>query len=139
MATQALFAGLVYDEDMRPAPVAYIGEEAQYVIDDNGFHRHISAETVDRQVLSIFLEQLEGNKDLAVEQMLEMMGTDDLFAKAAIDASLRNIDMDQIMEQGIPLQARNMLGMLGFRIIINYHGELVRLDQPTIPDDEGDF
>jgi len=30
-----------------------------------------------------------------------------------------------------------MMGMLGFRVIINVHGELVRLDQPTAPDDEG--
>ena len=73
---------------------------------------------------------------MAVEQMLNMMGKDDLFTKAAVDASLRNIDMDQIIEQGVPLQARNMLGMMGFRIIINYHGEVVKLDQPSLPDEE---
>jgi hypothetical protein len=44
--------------------------------------------------------------------------------------------MDQIMAQGIPEQARNMLGMLGFRIIINFHGEVIRLDQPALPDTE---
>jgi hypothetical protein len=87
-------------------------------------------------VLGFFLKQLEENKDLAVEQALNMMGTDDIFAKAALDAQLRNIDMDQIMAQGIPEQARNMLGMLGFRIIINFHGEVIRLDQPAMPDTE---
>ncbi|MBE2199433.1 MAG: hypothetical protein IAE79_12540 [Anaerolinea sp.] len=139
MATQALFAGLVYDEDERLLPVKYVGGEAQYVVDDNGFLRHIGAEIVDRQVLGIFLEQLEGNKEMAVSQMLTMMGKDDLLTKAAIDASLRNIDMDQIIAQGIPAQARDMLGMMGFRVVINYHGELVRLDQPAVPDDEGDI
>jgi hypothetical protein len=136
MAKQALFEGLVYDEQGRPVTASFIGADAYYVVDDDGFHRHISSEEVDRQVLSIFLEQLESNKEMAVEQALNMMGRDDLFAKAAIDASLRNIDMDQIIEQGIPLQAREMMGLLGFRIIINYHGELLRLDQPTITDEE---
>ena len=136
MARQAMFAGLVYDEYERLVETAVVGNEANYVIDDDGFHRHIDAEVVDRQVLSFFLKQLEENKDLAVEQALNMMGTDDIFAKAALDAQLRNIDMDQIMAQGIPEQARNMLGMLGFRIIINFHGEVIRLDQPAMPDTE---
>jgi hypothetical protein len=136
MARQAMFAGLVYDEYERLAETAVVGNEANYVIDDDGFHRHIDAEIVDRQVLAFFLQQLEENKDLAIEQALTMMGTDDIFAKAALDAQLRNIDMDQIMAQGIPEQARNMLGMLGFRIIINFHGEVIRLDQPALPDTE---
>jgi hypothetical protein len=135
MARQVLFTGLVYDEHEVLVETVYIGSDAYYVVDDNGFHRHIDAEEVDRQVLGLFLEQLEDNKDLAVEQALKMMGRDDLFTKAAIDASMRNIDMDQIIAQGIPEQARNMMGMLGFRIIINHHGELVRLDQPSVPDD----
>ncbi len=136
MARQALFSGLVYDEAEQLAEVRFIGGEAHYVIDDDGFLRHIDSEEVDRQVLGVFLQQLENNKDMAVEQMLNMMGKDDLFTKAAIDASLRNIDMNQIIDQGIPEQARNMLGMLGFRIIINIHGEILRMDQPAAPDDE---
>jgi hypothetical protein len=136
MARQAMFAGLVYDEYERVLATAVVGFEAHYVIDDDGFHRHIDAEQIDRQVLGFFLQQLEENKDMAVEQALTMMGTDDIFAKAALDAQLRNIDMDQIMAQGIPEQARNMLGMLGFRIIINFHGEVIRLDQPAMPDSE---
>jgi predicted Fe-Mo cluster-binding NifX family protein len=136
MARQAMFAGLVYDEDENLVETAVVGPDAFYVIDDNGFKRHIDSEEVDRQVLSFFLEQLEDNKELAVEQMLNMMGKDDLFTKAAIDASLRNVNMDEIIAQGVPEQARNMLGMLGFRITINLHGEVIKLDQPSIPDEE---
>lgn len=136
MAGQALFEGLVYDEFGNLVETAMVGGEAHYVIDDNGFHRHIDSEVVDRQVLSVFLEQLEDHKELAVNQMLNMLGRDDLFTKAAIDASLRQIDMDQIISQGIPLQARNMMGMLGFRIVINFRGEVIKLDQPNVPDDE---
>jgi hypothetical protein len=79
MARQALFAELVYDEQGYAVETAVIGGEAQYVVDDNGFHRHIDAEQVDRQVLSFFLQQLEANKEIAVEQMLNMIGKDDLF------------------------------------------------------------
>ena len=136
MAKQALFEGLVYDELEALVETTVIGEEAHYVVDDDGFRRHISSEEVDRQVLSIFLDQLEDNKDLAVDQMLKMMGKDDLFTKAAIDASLRQVDMEQIIAQGIPEQARNMMGMLGFRIVINFRGEVVKLDQPSSPEVE---
>lgn len=134
MAQKALFEGLVYDEHEVLVESAIVGGEAFYVIDDHGFRRHIDAEDVDRQVLGVFLEQLQDNKEMAIEQALKFLGKDDLFTKAAIDASMRNIDMDQIIAQGIPEQARNMMGMLGFRIIINLHGELIRMDQPAAPE-----
>jgi hypothetical protein len=135
MARQAMFSGLIYDEYDNPLATTFVGGEAQYVLDDNGFHRHIDAESIDRQVLAVFLEQLEQNKDIAVEQAMEMMGQDDLLTKAALDASLRNIDADQIIAQGVPAQARDMLAMFGFRIIVNIHGEIVRMDQPAAPED----
>lgn len=130
MTTQALFQGLVYDENGRLVDTAVIGNEANYVIDDAGFMRHISAEEVDRQVLDFFLQQLHQNQDMAVEQAMKFMGKDDLMTKAAIDASLRNINMDDIIAQGIPQQAREMLGMMGFRVTINFHGEVFSIDQP---------
>ena len=120
MARQAIFDGLVYDEQEQLAEVTYIGGEAQYVIDDGGFLRHISSEEVDRQVLGFFLTQLEDNKEMAVEQMLNMMGKDDLFTKAAVDASLRNIDMDQIIEQGVPPASPQHAGHDG----LSYHYQL---------------
>ena len=136
MAGQALFEGLVYDEQENLLMVTHIGKEAFYIIDDEGFLRHVSAEDVDRQVLRVFLEQLEDNKDIAVQQALNMLGKDDLFTKAAVDAQLNNVDMEQIMAQGIPLQARNMLGMLGFRVTINLHGQVTEINQPSMPDED---
>lgn len=130
MVIRALFEGLVYDENGRLVDTAVVGDEANYVIDDAGFMRHISAEVVDRQVLDFFLQQLHENQDIAVEQAMKFMGKDDLMTKAAIDASLRNINMDDIIAQGIPQQAREMLGMMGFRVTINFHGEVISIDQP---------
>ena len=42
------------------------------------------------------------------------------------------------MAQGVPAQARDMLGMLGFRVVVNVHGEVVRLEQPSAPEGESD-
>jgi hypothetical protein len=135
MAQEALFEGLVSDEEGRPVTVTHVGDRAVYVINDNGFLRHVDAEDIDRPVLTIIIEQLRDNKDVAIAQALAMLGQDDLFTKAAVDASIRNINLDQIINQGIPLQAREMLGMLGFAIVVNYHGEIVRFDQPAAPDE----
>ncbi len=136
MSNQAIFSGLVFDEQDRLVTVNYVGGEAFYVVDDEGFLRHVEAEKIDRKVLAIFIEQLQQNKDMAVTQALEFMGKDDLFTKAALDSSIENVDVDQLLKQGIPSQARDMMGMMGFRIIINYHGDIVDFDQPTMPFDE---
>ena len=138
MAYQALFTGLVFDELDNPVSTTTIGGDQFYVIDDDGFLRHIDAQQVDREVLAFFVEQLRENQDLAVAQMLQMIGSDDLMTKAAIESQMRNVSVDQILAQGLPTQARDMLGMMGFRIVINVHGELVRMDQPTLPGGEED-
>ena len=135
MAKNALFSALVFDENENPLEVAYVGGEAHYVINDDGFKRHVDAEEIDRHVVSIFLNQMHDNQGLAVEQAMKMMGKDDIMTKAALDSQLRNVKTDDILKQGIPTQARDMLGMLGFRIILNYRGEIVRFDQPAAPEE----
>jgi len=44
--------------------------------------------------------------------------------------------MDQILAQGVPTQAREMLAMMGFRVVVNMHGEVLRMDQPSVEGDE---
>lgn len=132
---QALFTGLVYNEAGEPVETTIIGTEPHYVILDGDFKRHVTAEDVDRQVINWLQEQAEANKDMVTEGMMSMLGKDDLFTKAMIDASLTH--MDRVMEQGLPDDARIMLGMLGFKIIVNTHGEVVNLEMPgQMQDDE---
>ena len=133
MSSKALFAGLVIDENGQPLEVATIGDEAQYVLDDNGFRRHIDAEVIDRQVLQALQDQILANKEAVEQGLMKMMGSEDIFTKAAIDKSIK--DMDQVLKQGLPDDARQMLGMMGFRVVVNYHGEVVRIDQPSVADD----
>jgi len=132
MSNKAIFAGLVVDEAGRPLETAAIGGEAQYVIDDSGFRRHIDAEGIDRQVLQFIGEQINANKDIVEQSMMKMIGSEDLFTKAAIDKSIENID--QVLQSGLPDGAQQWLGMMGFRVVVNLHGEVLRLESPGIAD-----
>jgi len=127
-AHPALFAGLIRDEAGEPVETVIVGNTPCYVVLDDGFRRHVEAEAVDRQVLAILRDQFLEHKEIATEAMMQMLHKDDLFTKAMIDASVKN--MDKVLERGLPDDARAWLGMLGFRVIINAHGELVRLDMP---------
>ncbi len=140
MARQALFPGLVVDESDHAAETAYVGDEPCYVVNDNGFLRHIPSEQVDRKVLEMMRAQISGNEDLLSEQAAKMLGTDDIFSRAMLENQLKNIDkqFDAILETGIPEESRAFMGMSGFKIVINVHGEIVRMDQPASNESGGD-
>ena len=137
---ESLFAGLVMDEKDQLVDVAHIGNEAMYVVNDAGFHRHIPAEHVDRQVLALMKDQITGHEDLISEQTAKMLGQDDIFSRAIIDNQLKNIDqqLEQLLKTGIPEAGRAYMGMMGFKVVINFHGDVIRLDQPSTASDEGD-
>jgi hypothetical protein len=132
MSKRALFEGLLADTDGKPVGVAQVGGEAQYVVDDGGFHFHVPAEKVDREVLTLLREQIMANQDAVTKGAMQMLGKDDLFTKAMIDSSLKNMDehFTKLIESGLPSEARAYLGMLGFRVVLNYHGEVIGVDQP---------
>lgn len=139
MPKQPLFAGLVIDENGRAAETAYVGDEPCYVVDDAGFRRHIPSEQVDRQVLAQMAELIKGSEDLVSEQTAKMIGQEDPFSVAAIANQLKNMDkqFDAMLQVGLPEEARAYLGMLGFKIVINVHGDVVRVEQPGVASDDG--
>ncbi len=132
MPREPLFAGLVLDEFGKSAETTIVGDEPCYVVDDAGFKRHIPAEQVDKQVLNEIAKLMKGSEDLISEQTAKMLGQEDVFTKAAIEQQLKNIDkqFDQLMKMGIPEDMRAYLGMMGFKVIINVHGEVLSVDQP---------
>jgi len=138
MPRQPLFAGLVVDESGRAAETAFIGDDPCYVVDDYGFRRHIPSEQVDRVVFKQITDLMKGSEDFISEQTAKMLGQEDVFTKAAIEQQLKNIDkqFDQLMQAGIPEDMRAYLGMMGFRIVINVHGEVVRVEQPGRGEEE---
>jgi hypothetical protein len=139
MPRQPLFAGLVVDENGTPAETAVVGDEPFYVVNDYGFRRHIPSEQVDRQVLSQIAGLMKGSEDYLSEQTAKMLGQEDIFTKAMLANQLKNIDkqFDQLLQAGIPEDMRMYLGMVGFKVVINVHGEVLRVDQPSAPDNEG--
>ncbi|HEY5157973.1 MAG TPA: hypothetical protein VII93_08450 [Anaerolineales bacterium] len=140
MPRQPLFAGLVIDEANHPVGTATIGDEPCYVVDDSGFLRHIPSRQVDNQVLELMRKQISGNEGLLSEQAAKMLGTDDIFSKAMLENQLKNIEQqfETLMEMGIPEESRAFMGMSGFKVVINVHGEVVRLDQPAATDEGSD-
>ena len=139
MTKQALFAGLVIDENDRAVETTTVGDEPFYFVDDSGFRRHIPARDVDRQVLTHMQEMMKGSEGFISEKAAQMLGQEDIFTKAMIENQLKNMDQqfDALMQQGIPEEGRAYLGMLGFKVIINVHGEVVKIEQPSAADDEG--
>ncbi len=140
MPRQALFAGLIIDEYERPVDTGFVGDEPVYIVDDQGFFRHIPAEDVDRQVWQIMQQQIEGNEELLSEQAAKMMGQEDIFTMAAIKNQLKNMDeqFNQLVQQGIPEESRAYLGMVGFKVVISIHGEVLEVAQPGMSEDFGD-
>jgi hypothetical protein len=132
VASHVLFGGLVVDEFENPVDTKIVGGEGFYVVDDDGFMRHIESEIVDRQVLEFMLEMIEDQEDLVSESTMRMIGQEDIFTKAAIEAELKNMgaQFEALLEQGLPEEVRAWMGMSGFRIVINRQGDVLRIDQP---------
>jgi len=140
MTMKALFEGLIFDELDQLVTTAFVGEEPCYVVNDAGFLRHIPSEKVDRQILEMMTESITGNEELIAEQTSKMLGKDDLFSRAIIQNQLKNLDkqMENILETGIPEEGRAYMGMMGFRVTINLHGDVIDFNQPGIAIDEDD-
>jgi hypothetical protein len=68
---------------------------------------------------------------------MKMIGQDDIFTKAMIESSLRNVDaqFDELIRRGLPDELRAWLGMMGFRVVIDVHGQVQRVEQPSAPDE----
>jgi hypothetical protein len=138
MTGEPLFKGLIVDESDQPVGIARVGDESFYVVNDTGFLRHIPAEQVDRQVLDLMRSQIEGNEDLLSEQTAKMLGQEDIFTRALIANQLKNLDQqfDMMLQAGIPEEGRAYMGMMGFKVVIDIHGEVLRIDQPAARSDE---
>jgi hypothetical protein len=130
---EPLFKGLVVDENDRVVQTGMIGDEPCYIIDDAGFKRHIPSEQIDLEVLGKLGDQVKGNEEFIADQTAKMTGQDDLFSHAFIENQLKNMDkqFSILMQTGLPEESRAYLGMMGFKVVIDIHGTIVRIDQPS--------
>lgn len=138
MAKSGLFSGLIIDDHGEPVEEVMVGGEAFYVVDDDGFQRHIETEQVDRQVLQYMADLMEGREELISESAMKMLGQEDIFTKAVIDRSLSDMEseFDKILDQGMPEELRLWMGMMGFQVVIDLHGQVVAVEQPSGPTPE---
>ena len=71
---------------------------------------------------------------------VKMLGQDDIFTRAMIETQIKQMDkqFERLMETGIPQDGIAYMGMTGFRIRINVHGEILEIHQPGMiaPEDE---
>ncbi len=137
MYTEPLFKGLVIDEYDNPVGTALVGSEPCYVINDAGFMKHIPAKPIDMQVLETLGNQIEGNEHLIADQASKLLGQDDLFTHAYLENQLKNVDkqFEQILNIGIPEETRVYMGLMGFKVVLDLHGEVLKIDQPSAPPD----
>ena len=140
MTHKPVFPGLIVDEKDHPVGVTYVGGEPFYVVDDDGFRRHIPSEQVDLQVLEAMREMIAGHEDLITDQTAKMLGQDDIFSRAMIETQIKNMDrqFENLLETGLPEEGRAYMGMLGFKIRINLHGEVIEIEQPGMIDPGND-
>ncbi|MBN2005649.1 MAG: hypothetical protein JXA21_19995 [Anaerolineae bacterium] len=129
----AVFEGLIVDEKDQLVQVTYIGDIPHYVVDDEGFLRHIPSEKVDRPILALMEENVLENKEAVIQGMLQFMGKDDLFTKAAVEAAINQMgeNMEKFLEIGMPAETRNWLGMMGFKVVIDVHGDVLNVNLPS--------
>lgn len=140
MSREPLFKGLILDEYDQPVTTGWIGSEPCYIVNDGGFLRHILSDPIDLQILQSFGEQINGNEELIADQAAKMLGQDDLFSHAFIENQLKNLDKqyEQMLKMGLPEETRVYLGMMGFKVVIDVHGEVLRIDQPAARSGDND-
>lgn len=138
MANAPLFDGLVFSEDGKLLTAAQVGDEPYYVLNDAGFLRHIRAREVDESILRWLWERIRGHEKELAEQAARMTGQEDLFSRAVLQQTLAHPEahLEEIFRQGLPESTRMWMGMMGFRAVVDVHGELVRVEQPARAIDE---
>lgn len=138
MKRMPLFAQLVVDEHGQPVETSWVGDEPCYVVNDAGFRRHIPSDAVDKQVLQALQSQVAGMEDELSKQAAQMLGQDDIFTVAMLKQQFANMEQhfDEILQTGLPEEVRAYMGMLGFRIVIDIHGDVLEIEQPSQPGEE---
>lgn len=133
---EALFAGLIYSEEGELVEVVEVGGEPFYAIPDDDFLWHVEVSHVDRQVLVHLKGRLLPMKDTLVEGVLQLTGSDDPFSRAAVEMSLENLDRLLEMDRtGVDIADMRLgLWMTGFRVVVDFHGDVVDLELPGLED-----
>ena len=129
---RALFDGLVFNEEGEPVKAVYVGDVPHYAVPEGDFLRHVEAELVDRQIVTMLKERILSMRDIITEGVVQMLGEEDLFTRPSVEHAIEN--MDRILEPGAVDvdELRTALWMTKFRAIVNVHGDVVELEVPGL-------
>ena len=72
----------------------------------------------------IFVE----HRDQIPPEALQALTHGDIFQQAAIESALDRVDEIERIE--MPPQQRDLLALLGFRVVIDYHGDVLEVVMP---------
>lgn len=135
-----LFEGLVVSEAGEALTVVEVGPDWFYRLNDQGFLRHVPARQVDELVLRTIWSMMHGHEREVAEQAMKMLGQADVFSAAVMKHRLEHPEahLEEILEHGLPEETRLWMGMIGFRVVVDFHGNVVRVDQPSAPAEEGE-
>ncbi len=134
-AKPAAFEHLIYDPEGESVSVKKIGGNDFYVVVEDGFDYHIAAAKVDTAVWNTLRTHFQKAKEDHLPAALAAMGVEDPFTLAAYEAAIDNIGSAEAL--AIAPEHKDMLALMGFRIVIDYHGDVqdvVMPDQEIDPD-----
>ena len=128
MAARAMFGGLVQDSRGDLVNVRRIGADEVYVVREDGFDWHLEAGKVDAAIWSHMKQMFVEHRDLIPPEALQALTNGDIFQQAAIESALDRVDEIERIE--MPPQQRDLLALLGFRVVIDYHGDVLEVVMP---------
>lgn len=132
----AAFEHLVYDPVGQSVPVKKIGGSDFYVVVEDSFDYHIAAQKVDAAVWNTLKSHFQRAKEDHLPAALEAMGVEDPFTLAAYESAIDNIGSAESLS--IAQEHKDMLALMGFRIVIDYHGDVQEVVMPEQEIDLGD-
>ncbi len=137
-ARPAAFEHLIYDLAGESVPIKKIGSHDFYVVEEDGFDYHIAASKVDAAVWDTLKSHFQKAKEDHLPAALAAMGVEDPFTLAAYEAAIDNIGMADTLL--IAPEHKDMLALMGFRVVIDCHGDVqdvVLPEQEIEPEDDG--
>ena len=126
---------MLTDETGKEVPLRTFFDRERPVILNLGYYGcPMLCGLVTNGLLASLKEQISSIQDEVLDGMLQMIGKDDIFTKAALSASIRNLEDN--VRQSDSNQWRPWLQLYGFRIVVDVHGQVVEIIYPSQPADD---
>lgn len=124
------FADLVFNEEDRRAKELRIVGEVFYAIPDGDFSPHVEATTIDRPLVALPQRRIRASGEVVTDGIIKMLANERRFTRASIGRDIDHVDQIPHADEADPDQLRTALRVSGFRVIVDVHGDQLRLQVP---------